>query len=51
MRLGYFRHRKSDFAEYTPYFIKDGQADLIEKHGIPSTSIPNAASSRSSAED
>ena len=35
-RLGYFVTESSEhFAEYTPYFIKEGREDLIEKFGIP----------------
>ena len=35
-RLGYFVTESSEhFAEYTPYFIKDGRDDLIERFGIP----------------
>ena len=35
-RLGYFVTESSEhFAEYTPYFIKDGREDLIEKFQIP----------------
>ncbi|MFE0017407.1 alpha-glucosidase/alpha-galactosidase [Mesorhizobium sp. NPDC059054] len=40
-RLGYFVTESSEhFAEYTPYFIKDGRADLIEKFGIPLDEYP-----------
>jgi alpha-galactosidase len=35
-RLGYFVTESSEhFAEYTPYFIKRGRDDLIERFGIP----------------
>lgn len=41
MRLGYFVTESSEhFAEYTPYFIKDGRGDLIEKYGIPLDEYP-----------
>ena len=40
-RLGYFVTESSEhFAEYTPYFIKDGRQDLIEKFGIPLDEYP-----------
>ncbi len=40
-RLGYFVTESSEhFAEYTPYFIKDGREDLIEKFGIPLDEYP-----------
>ncbi|MBP1849572.1 alpha-glucosidase/alpha-galactosidase [Rhizobium halophytocola] len=40
-RLGYFVTESSEhFAEYTPYFIKDGRDDLIEKYGIPLDEYP-----------
>ncbi|KKB86095.1 alpha-galactosidase [Devosia limi DSM 17137] len=40
-RLGYFVTESSEhFAEYVPYFIKDGRADLIEKFGIPLDEYP-----------
>jgi len=40
-RLGYFVTESSEhFAEYTPYFIKDGRPDLIEKFGIPLDEYP-----------
>ena len=40
-RLGYFVTESSEhFAEYTPYFIKDGRSDLIEKFGIPLDEYP-----------
>ena len=35
-RLGYFVTESSEhFAEYTPWFIKDGRPDLIEKFNVP----------------
>lgn len=35
-RLGYFMTESSEhFAEYTPWFIKDGRQDLVEKFNIP----------------
>jgi alpha-galactosidase len=41
MRLGYFVTESSEhFAEYTPYFIKEGRPDLIEKFGIPLDEYP-----------
>jgi alpha-galactosidase len=40
-RLGYFVTESSEhFAEYTPYFIKEGRDDLIEKFGIPLDEYP-----------
>ena len=40
-RLGYFVTESSEhFAEYTPYFIKEGRKDLIEKFGIPLDEYP-----------
>ena len=40
-RLGYFVTESSEhFAEYTPYFIKDGRDDLIETFGIPLDEYP-----------
>ncbi len=40
-RLGYFVTESSEhFAEYTPYFIKDGRPDLIERFGIPLDEYP-----------
>jgi alpha-galactosidase len=40
-RLGFFVTESSEhFAEYTPYFIKEGRADLIEKFGIPLDEYP-----------
>ena len=41
MRLGFFVTESSEhFAEYTPYFIKQGREDLIEKFGIPLDEYP-----------
>lgn len=40
-RLGYFVTESSEhFAEYTPYFIKEGRDDLIEMFGIPLDEYP-----------
>ena len=40
-RLGYFVTESSEhFAEYTPYFIKEGREDLIEKFSIPLDEYP-----------
>jgi alpha-galactosidase len=40
-RLGHFVTESSEhFAEYTPYFIKEGREDLIEKFGIPLDEYP-----------
>ncbi|NJM28745.1 MAG: alpha-glucosidase/alpha-galactosidase [Rhizobiales bacterium] len=40
-RLGYFVTESSEhFAEYTPYFIKEGREDLIQKYGIPLDEYP-----------
>ena len=40
-RLGYFVTESSEhFAEYTPYFIKEGREDLIEKFRIPLDEYP-----------
>jgi alpha-galactosidase len=40
-RLGYFVTESSEhFAEYVPYFIKEGRNDLIEKFGIPLDEYP-----------
>jgi alpha-galactosidase len=40
-RLGYFVTESSEhFAEYTPYFVKEGREDLIEKFGIPLDEYP-----------
>ncbi|MEM9424260.1 MAG: alpha-glucosidase/alpha-galactosidase [Spirochaetota bacterium] len=39
--LGYFVTESSEhFAEYTPYFIKNGQPELIEQFGIPLDEYP-----------
>ncbi|MGF1779428.1 alpha-glucosidase/alpha-galactosidase [Vibrio nomapromontoriensis] len=41
MRLGYFVTESSEhFAEYTPWFIKEGRQDLIEKYKIPLDEYP-----------
>lgn len=41
MRLGYFVTESSEhFAEYVPYFIKQGREDLIERFGIPLDEYP-----------
>lgn len=40
-RLGYYVTESSEhFAEYVPYFIKDGRDDLIERFGIPLDEYP-----------
>lgn len=40
-RLGYFVTESSEhFAEYVPWFIKDGREDLIEEFGIPLDEYP-----------
>ena len=40
-RLGYFVTESSEhFAEYTPYFIKNGREDLIERFGVPLDEYP-----------
>jgi alpha-galactosidase len=40
-RLGYFVTESSEhFAEYTPYFIKEGREDLIARFGIPLDEYP-----------
>ncbi|WP_299154895.1 alpha-glucosidase/alpha-galactosidase [uncultured Tateyamaria sp.] len=40
-RLGYFVTESSEhFAEYTPWFIKEGREDLIEKFTIPLDEYP-----------
>ncbi|MCZ4271203.1 alpha-glucosidase/alpha-galactosidase [Maritalea porphyrae] len=40
-RVGYFVTESSEhFAEYTPYFIKNGRDDLIERFGIPLDEYP-----------
>ena len=39
--LGYFVTESSEhFAEYTPYFIKSGRDDLIEKYAVPLDEYP-----------
>ena len=41
MHLGYFVTESSEhFAEYTPWFIKEGRPDLIEKFRIPLDEYP-----------
>ncbi|MCL4144524.1 UNVERIFIED_CONTAM: hypothetical protein GTU68_033580 [Idotea baltica] len=41
-RLGYFVTESSEhFAEYVPWFIKDGREDILEKFGIPLDEYPN----------
>jgi alpha-galactosidase len=41
MHLGYFVTESSEhFAEYVPWFIKDGRPDLIEAFGIPLDEYP-----------
>ena len=40
-RIGYFVTESSEhFAEYTPYFIKNGREDIIERFGIPLDEYP-----------
>ena len=40
-RLGYFVTESSEhFAEYTPYYLKAGREDLIERYGIPLDEYP-----------
>ncbi len=40
-RLGYFVTESSEhFAEYVPWFIKDGREDLIERYGVPLDEYP-----------
>jgi alpha-galactosidase len=40
-RLGYFVTESSEhFAEYTPWFIKAGRPDLIERFGVPLDEYP-----------
>jgi len=40
-QLGYFLTESSEhFAEYCPWFIKDGRDDLIEHYGIPLDEYP-----------
>ena len=46
-RLGYFVTESSEhFAEYTPYFIKSGQPELIEKYEIPLDEYPRRCESQ-----
>ena len=41
MRLGYFVTESSEhFAEYTPWFIKEGREDLLEKYSVPLDEYP-----------
>jgi len=41
MRLGYFVTESSEhFAEYTPYFIKSGRDDLIDRYSVPLDEYP-----------
>ncbi len=41
MRLGYFVTESSEhFAEYTPWFIKQGRPDQVAKYGIPLDEYP-----------
>ena len=41
-RLGYFVTESSEhFAEYVPWFIKDGREDLIERFNVPLDEYPN----------
>ena len=40
-QLGYFLTESSEhFAEYCPWFIKDGRDDLVERYGIPLDEYP-----------
>ncbi|MCB8882683.1 alpha-glucosidase/alpha-galactosidase [Acidisoma cellulosilytica] len=46
-RLGYFVTESSEhFAEYVPWFIKQGQADLIAKYNIPLDEYPRRCESQ-----
>ena len=46
-RIGYFVTESSEhFAEYTPYFIKAAQPDLIEKYEIPLDEYPRRCESQ-----
>ena len=46
-RLGYFVTESSEhFAEYTPYFIKSAQPELIEKYDIPLDEYPRRCESQ-----
>ena len=46
-RLGYFVTESSEhFAEYTPYFIKSSQPELIEKFDIPLDEYPRRCESQ-----
>lgn len=47
IRLGYFVTESSEhFAEYTPYFIKSAQPELIEKYEIPLDEYPRRCESQ-----
>ncbi len=40
-RLGYFVTESSEhFAEYVPWFIKDGREDLLDRYGVPIDEYP-----------
>ncbi len=40
-RLGYFVTESSEhFSEYTPWFIKEGRPDLLDKYGVPIDEYP-----------
>ncbi len=40
-RVGYFVTESSEhFAEYVPYFIKDGREDLLDRFGVPLDEYP-----------
>lgn len=46
-RLGYFVTESSEhFSEYTPWYIKQGRADLIEKFNIPLDEYPRRCESQ-----
>ena len=46
-RLGYFVTESSEhFAEYNPWFIKDGRDDLIERFNIPLDEYPRRCESQ-----
>jgi alpha-galactosidase len=46
-RLGYFVTESSEhFAEYVPWFIKDGRDDLIDRFGIPLDEYPRRCESQ-----
>ncbi len=44
-KLGYVSKWSEHFAEYTPWFIKPGREDLIERYKVPLDRYRNAASS------